>query len=35
VRHSVSRDVPAVMIHMILIGLTIALVVRHFSRKRC
>ena len=35
VRHSVSRDVPAVMIHMILIGLTIALVVRHFSRNRC
>jgi hypothetical protein len=35
VHHSVSRDVTAVIIHMILIGLTIALVVRRFSRNRC
>ena len=35
VHHSVSRDVTAVIIHMILIGLTIALVVRHFSRNKC
>jgi len=27
--------VTAVIIHMILIGLTIALVVRHFSRNKC
>jgi hypothetical protein len=34
VHHSVSRDVTAVIIHMILIGLTIALVVRHFSKEQ-
>jgi hypothetical protein len=34
VHHSVSRDVTAVIIHMILIGLTIALVVRHFSKQQ-
>lgn len=34
VLHSVSRDVTAVIIHMILIGLTIALVVRHFSKEQ-
>jgi hypothetical protein len=31
-RHSISRDLTAVIIHMTLIGLPIALVVRHFSR---
>jgi hypothetical protein len=30
--HSVSRDVTAVIVHMLLIGLPIALVVRSFSR---
>ena len=30
-RHSVSRDVTAVIVHMVLIGLPIALVVRRFS----
>jgi hypothetical protein len=34
VHHSVSRDVTAVIIHMILIGLAIALVVRHFSKEQ-
>jgi uncharacterized membrane protein YagU involved in acid resistance len=34
VHHSVSRDLTAVIIHMILIGLTIALVVRHFSKQQ-
>jgi hypothetical protein len=32
-RHSISRDLTAVIIHMTLIGLPIALVVRHFSRE--
>jgi len=31
VRHSISRDVTAVIVHMVLIGLPIALVVRRFS----
>jgi hypothetical protein len=30
--HSLSRDVTAVIIHMVLIGLPIAVVVRHFSK---
>jgi uncharacterized membrane protein YagU involved in acid resistance len=34
VHPSVSRDVTAVCVHMFLIGLPIALVVRHFSRKQ-
>jgi len=33
-RHSISRDVTAVIVHMVLIGLPIALVVRRFSRKQ-
>ena len=33
-RHSISRDVTAVIVHMVLIGLPIALVVRHFSQKQ-
>ena len=32
-RHSVSRDVTAIIIHMILIGLPSALVISHFSRQ--
>jgi hypothetical protein len=32
-RHSISRDLTAVIVHMTLIGLPIALVVRHFSRQ--
>jgi hypothetical protein len=31
-RHSISRDVTAVIVHMVLIGLPIALVVRRFSQ---
>ncbi len=34
VRHSISRDVTAVIVHMVLIGLPIALVVRRFSQKQ-
>jgi hypothetical protein len=34
VHPSISRDVTAVCVHMFLIGLPIALVVRHFSRKQ-
>jgi len=34
VRHSISRDVTAVIVHMVLIGLPIALVVRRFSRQQ-
>ncbi len=34
VRHSISRDVTAVIVHMLLIGLPIALVVRGFSRQQ-
>ena len=33
-RHSISRDVTAVIVHMVLIGLPIALVVRRFSQKQ-
>jgi hypothetical protein len=33
-RHSVSRDVTAVIVHMSLIGLPIALVIRRFSQNR-
>lgn len=33
-RHSMSRDVTAVIIHIFLIGLPISLVVRHFSNER-
>ena len=33
-RHSISRDLTAVIVHMILIGLPIALVVRRFSQKQ-
>ena len=33
-RHSMSRDVTAVIIHIVLIGLPIALVVRRFSREQ-
>ncbi len=33
-RHSMSRDVTAVIIHMTLIGLPIALIVRHYSTPR-
>jgi hypothetical protein len=33
-RHSMSRDVTAVIIHIVLIGLPIALVVRRFSTKQ-
>ncbi len=33
-RHSISRDLTAIIIHMSLIGLPIALVVRYFSRKQ-
>jgi hypothetical protein len=33
-RHSMSRDVTAVIIHIVLIGLPIALVVRRFSNKK-
>jgi hypothetical protein len=33
-RHSVSRDVTAVIVHMLLIGLPIALVVRSFSQQQ-
>jgi uncharacterized membrane protein YagU involved in acid resistance len=32
--HSMSRDVPAVIIHIVLIGLPIALVVRRFSNEQ-
>jgi len=32
--HSISRDVTAVIVHMVLIGLPIALVVRRFSQKQ-
>jgi hypothetical protein len=32
--HSISRDLTAVIVHMVLIGLPIALVVRHFSQKQ-
>jgi len=32
--HSMSRDVTAVIIHIVLIGLPIALVVRRFSREQ-
>jgi hypothetical protein len=32
-RHSISRDFTAVIVHMILIGLPIALVVRRFSKE--
>jgi hypothetical protein len=32
-RHSISRDLTAVIVHMTLIGLPIALVARHFSRQ--
>jgi hypothetical protein len=33
-RHSISRDVIAVFVHMVLIGLPIALVVRRFSKQQ-
>ena len=33
-RHSMSRDVTAVIIHIVLIGLPIALIVRHYSTPR-
>jgi hypothetical protein len=33
-RHSMSRDVTAVIIHIVLIGLPIALVVRRFSNEK-
>jgi hypothetical protein len=33
-RHSMSRDVTAVIIHILLIGLPIALVVRRFSNEQ-
>ncbi len=33
-RHSLSRDVTAVIIHIVLIGLPIALIVRHYSTPR-
>jgi hypothetical protein len=33
-RHSMSRDVTAIIVHMSLIGLPLALVVRYFSRKQ-
>jgi hypothetical protein len=33
-RHSISRDVTAVIVHMVLIGLPIALVVRRFTQKQ-
>ena len=33
-RHSISRDVTAVIVHMLLIGLPIALVVRRFSQEQ-
>ena len=32
-RHSISRDLTAMIVHMVLIGLPIALVVRHFSKE--
>jgi hypothetical protein len=32
--YSISRDLPAVIVHMVLIGLPIALVVRRFSHKQ-
>lgn len=32
-RHSVSRDVTAVIVHMVLIGLPTALVISHFSKQ--
>ena len=32
-RHSLSRDITAIIIHMVLIGLPIALVVSRFSRE--
>ena len=32
-RHSISRDLSAVIVHMLLIGLPIALIVRRFSEK--
>ena len=34
VHHSISRDLTAVIIHMVLIGLPIALVVRRFSKEQ-
>src|SRR6266567_6277614 len=33
-RHSMSRDVIAVIIHIVLIGLSIAIIVRHYSTPR-
>jgi hypothetical protein len=33
-RHSMSRDVTALIIHIVLIGLPIALVVRRFSNEK-
>jgi uncharacterized membrane protein YagU involved in acid resistance len=33
-RHSISRDVTAVIVHIVLIGLPIALIVRHFSNEQ-
>jgi hypothetical protein len=33
-RHSTSRDVTAVIIHIVLIGLPISLVVRRFSNEK-
>jgi uncharacterized membrane protein YagU involved in acid resistance len=33
-RHSISRDVTAVIVHMLLIGLPIALVVRRFAKEQ-
>ena len=33
-RHSISRDLTAVIVHMVLIGLPIALVVRRFSQEQ-
>jgi hypothetical protein len=33
-RHSISRDAIAVLVHMVLIGLPIALVVRRFSKQQ-
>jgi hypothetical protein len=33
-RHSISRDLTAIIVHMSLIGLPIALVIRYFSREQ-
>jgi hypothetical protein len=33
-RHSISRDLTAVIVHMVLVGLPIALVVRRFSKEQ-